>query len=97
MARYRDRPELGRGSVELLDVGRPAVLAHRSTWAGRTTVALHDLGEEPVTVRLPADVVPAGRRVLDLFGLEEHGGADDGGLEVTLGRYGYRWLGDVVD
>ncbi|ROP34765.1 alpha-amylase family glycosyl hydrolase [Pseudokineococcus lusitanus] len=98
VARYRDRPELGRGSVDLLDVGSPAVLAHRSTWAGRTTVTLHNLGEEPVTVRLPADVVPAGRRVLDLFGLDEQGGAEDGGgLEVTLGRYGYRWFGDVVD
>jgi glycosidase len=98
-SRYRDRPELGPGELRLLDVdqgGGSAVLAHASSWAGRTTIALHNLGPDAVTVRLSADDVPDGSELLDLFAAEPLTADEGGGLVVELPGHGYRWYGDVV-
>ncbi|MEJ5913238.1 alpha-amylase family glycosyl hydrolase [Pseudokineococcus sp. 1T1Z-3] len=95
VARYRDRPELGRGEVRLLDVGSSAVVALESRWGGRRTTTLHNLGEEPVEVHVPADGVAEGDHLLDLFAREEVEADAGGGLTVQLGRYGYRWYAHV--
>ncbi|GAA2019573.1 alpha-amylase family glycosyl hydrolase [Pseudokineococcus marinus] len=92
VARYRDRPELGAGSLELLDVGDERVLAHACRWDGRTTVAVHNLSDAEVEVRLPGDVL--GDDVVELFSGDPVDVPADG-LAVTLPRYGYRWYGDA--
>jgi maltose alpha-D-glucosyltransferase/alpha-amylase len=86
--RRRECPELGWGRVELLDSGDASVFAHRAVWADGTVLAVHNLGEEPRTVRLDVGDAEA---AVDLFAdadLEPSGGR----IEVELGRYGHRWF-----
>jgi maltose alpha-D-glucosyltransferase/alpha-amylase len=86
--RRRECPELGWGRPTLLDAGRPAVFAHRCDWAGSTIVAVHNLGERPVTARLEL-----GREALvDLFDHDEIAPKRSGRAEVPLKRYGHRWF-----
>ena len=84
--RRRECPELGWGRTTVLDVGDPAVFAHRADWQESAIVAVHSLVEEPRTVR-----VESKHPLVDLF-------ADDelkpsrGRVEIPLGRYGARWF-----
>ena len=41
--RYREAPELGWGELEVLEQPHRAVLAHRLSHDGASTVALHNL------------------------------------------------------
>jgi hypothetical protein len=93
ISRYRSCPELGWGDLEVLDQPHASVLAHRTTWEDGSLVALHNLGDEAVTVPLTLDGVPEEGCVLqDLLqpGTTELGA--DGGCELQLDGYGYRWL-----
>ena len=54
--RRRECPELGFGTLTLLDTGAPSVLAHRCDWEGSTIVAVHELGGQS------AEVAAAGLR-----------------------------------
>jgi maltose alpha-D-glucosyltransferase/alpha-amylase len=67
--RRRECPELGFGTLTLLDAGAPSVLAHRCDWEGETIVAVHELSGRPVRVTLPVD---DGAALVDLFGAPEH-------------------------
>jgi trehalose synthase len=90
--RYRECPELGWGSFEVLDQPHAAVLACRRTWDDASMVALHNLGSEPVQVAVRLDDCPPGTRLDDLL---RDGGTeldDLGWAELELGRYGHRWL-----
>ena len=51
--RRRECPELGFGTLTLLDTGAPSVLAHRCDWEGATIVAVHELGGQSAEVPLP--------------------------------------------
>jgi trehalose synthase len=86
--RRRECPELGWGSVTLLDAGDPAVLAHRSDWDGSAVVAVHSLVEEPRSVEVE---VGDAETAVDLFGPGELK-PRRGRVEVELGRYGHRWF-----
>lgn len=88
------RPELGRGRMELVDVGHPAVLAHTMTWDGRTVLAIHSLTDEPVTVTVPDGVVEPGTELVELL-TSTPTTVPDGDFEVQLPRYGKVWLGDT--
>ncbi|MFP3713670.1 alpha-amylase family protein [Puerhibacterium sp. TATVAM-FAB25] len=91
--RYRECPELGWAEeVEVLDQPHAAVLAHRSTWDDASMVALHNLGPEPVVVPLRLDDCDEGVRLVDLLADDAYDVAADGGAEVALDAYGYRWL-----
>ena len=83
--RRRECPELGFGTLEVLDVDAPSVLAHRCDWEGSTVVAVHELGGKAVRVALPVD---DGEALVDLFGSEEHP------LPATLEleRHAARWF-----
>lgn len=90
--RYRESPELGWGSFEVLSQPHRQVLAHRSSWDEASMVAVHNLGPDPVRVALTLDDLPEGAFLVDLLadGRED---VDDGGrVEVPLDGYGYRWL-----
>ncbi|HEX2397105.1 MAG TPA: alpha-glucosidase C-terminal domain-containing protein, partial [Solirubrobacteraceae bacterium] len=87
----KECPEIGWGAWEVLDADDPAVLAIRYRWNRRTLLALHNHGEKKVTAGLAADDLDA-ERLEEVLGGGEHGPRPGGGLEISLPRYGYRWL-----
>jgi glycosidase len=89
--RRRECPEIGFGSLEILDAGAPSVLAHRCDWDGSTIVAVHELGGTAVTVALALDGPDGAEALVDLFSDEEHA-LDDGRVELELEPHAYRWM-----
>ena len=67
--RRRECPELGFGTLKLLESGAPSVLAHRCDWDSATIVAVHNLGDKAASVKLPVD---DGEALVDLFEDAEH-------------------------
>lgn len=96
--RYRESPELGWGEFELIKHPAAKVLLHRCSWAGSTLVLAHNFGAEPASVT--AKVMPAedsergfaGAVLRDLLDGQDVLLADDGGFELELDRYGFRWF-----
>ena len=88
--RRRERPELGWGSVSLLETADPALLAHRCDWNDSAVVAVHNLGDAPARATLPLgdDVVA----VDDVLRGGSEPAGDGGALQIELGGYGFRWL-----
>jgi maltose alpha-D-glucosyltransferase/alpha-amylase len=87
----RECHEIGWGAWEVLEADDPALLAIRYRWNGRTLLALHNLGRTKVTAGMAADDLAA-EALEEVLGRGEHGPRPGGGLEVSLPRYGYRWL-----
>jgi trehalose synthase len=90
--RYRESPELGWGAFTLLEQAHPEVLAHLCSWDDGALVAVHNLGAEPRTVPLTLEGCDAGHVLVDLLQDGEQPVGGDGGVELTLDGYGYRWL-----
>jgi glycosidase len=90
--RYRESPELGWGGFELLEQPHREVLAHLCSWDDGALVAVHNLGPEPRTVPLTLPGCDAGHRLEDLLVTQTTPVGEDGGVELTLDGYGYRWL-----
>jgi glycosidase len=90
--RYREAPELGWGDLEVLDQPHRAILAHRLSHDGASTVALHNLGDEGVTVPLRLRDVAAGTRLVDQLVDGTVDLDDKGRAAIDLEGYGYRWL-----
>jgi glycosidase len=88
--RRRENPELGWGTVTLLETKAPTLFAHKCDWQDGTIVAVHNLGSSTAaaTLELGEDVTGAN----DLLEAREHEVAKGGTLDVRLGRYGYLWL-----
>ncbi|NLD34450.1 MAG: DUF3459 domain-containing protein [Clostridiales bacterium] len=47
-------PELEHGDVQAVDLGSPKVAAWRSTLAGSAALVIHNVGQEPMAIPLPA-------------------------------------------
>jgi glycosidase len=90
--RYRESPELGWGAFTVLDQPHPEVLAHLCSWDDGALVAVHNLGAEPRTVPVSLEGCGAGHRLVDLLADGEQPVDEDGGVELALDGYGYRWL-----
>jgi maltose alpha-D-glucosyltransferase/alpha-amylase len=84
--RRRECPELGFGTLTILDVEAKSVFAHRVDWEDATIVCVHELSGRPVTVELP---VQDGEALVDLFDHE-----DQDALPATLQvePYGAKWF-----
>jgi trehalose synthase len=95
--RYRESPELGWGTFEVLGQPHPQVLAHLSSWDDGALVAVHNLGAEPRTVPLVLPDCGATHRLEDLLQTGSTQLADDGSVELALEGYGYRWLRVVAE
>jgi maltose alpha-D-glucosyltransferase/alpha-amylase len=88
----RECPELGWGQWRTVKVSDPRVLVIETRWRDARMITLHNLSADPATIRLPGD--------LDDLTQAEHvrqvlGDSDPPyrpGQEITLGRYGFRWL-----
>ncbi|MGQ9366970.1 alpha-amylase family protein [Azospirillum sp. ST 5-10] len=88
----KECPEIGWGTVTVIDAGDPAVLALRYDWRDTAMVCLHNVAGEP----RPAvfDPGPGGKSdcLVNLLS-EEHSRADGGGVHrLRLDAYGYRWF-----
>ena len=70
--RRRECPEIGFGSLEILDVGSASVLAHRCDWDGSTIVAAHELGGKAATVTLAGQAPDDADALVDLFSADVH-------------------------
>jgi maltose alpha-D-glucosyltransferase/alpha-amylase len=83
--RRRECPELGFGTLTILDVGSDAVFAHRVDWEQATVVCVHELSGKPASITVP---VEDGEALVDLF---EHA---DCSLpaEMQLEPYAARWF-----
>jgi trehalose synthase len=95
--RYRESPELGWGTFEVLGQPHREVLAHLTSWDDGALVALHNLGAEPRTVPLVLPGCGATHRLEDLLQTGSSPLADDGSVELALEGYGYRWLRVVAE
>ena len=89
---YRDCPELGWGTFEVLEQPNAAVLAHRCSWDDASLIALHNLGPDPAVVPLALGGTGDDRELADLLQDGTTPVAADGSCELTLDGYGYRWL-----
>jgi maltose alpha-D-glucosyltransferase/alpha-amylase len=88
----RESPELGWGKWRTLDVDDPHVLAIETRWRDDRTVTLHNLSAEPAKVRLPDDAEEPGHGQPMRQMLGDTDPPYRPGEEITLGRYGFRWL-----
>jgi trehalose synthase len=91
---YRQQPEIGWSTAEVLEQPNPAVLAHvcreKSGWA---MAALHNFGADGCIVPIQIDDAPSGSKLVDLLDdLSEHELDAKGCIDVGLEPYGYRWL-----
>ncbi len=95
--RYRESPELGWGTFEVLGQPHSTVLAHLASWDDGALVALHNLGAEPRTVPLVLPGCGGGHRLEDLLTVGSTPLAEDGTVELALEGYGHRWLRVVAE
>ena len=91
---YREQPETGWSSVEILKQPNRAVLAHvcreESGWA---MAALHNLSPEGCLASIEIEGLPTGSILVDLLNdLREIPLGAHGRVEIDLEPYGYRWL-----
>ncbi|MBO0680962.1 alpha-amylase family protein [Mycolicibacterium sp. S2-37] len=91
---YRQQPEIGWSTVEIIDQPNTAVLAHvcreeESQWA---MVALHNFGADSTIVSVRLEDAPGCLLVDLLDGLSAHELDDKGRVDISLEPYGYRWL-----
>jgi glycosidase len=89
--RRRETAELGMGACTLLESGDDRVLAHRVDLDRVSIIAVHNLSDEPCTIRLSL----GDTKNAELSDLLEHDGVAGvvkGRLDLKLEAYGYRWL-----
>jgi len=89
-------PEIGWGSLEILEHDVPAVLAHRLTADFGSFVALHNFAPRPATVQLSFGEVTEGARLSDLFDVTVVPIDERARAEIEIAAYGYRWF-RIVD
>jgi trehalose synthase len=95
--RYRESPELGWGSFEVLEQSCSPVLVNLCRWDDAALVAVHNLSAEPQRVQVTLPGCDASHRLQDLLQEGTTTVAADGGVELALDGYGYRWLRIVTD
>ena len=91
---YRQQPEIGWSTAEVLKQPNTAVLAHVCREAlGWAMLAVHNFGADSCLVPVQLENLPPGSLLVDLFdGLAEHTLDAHGGIELSVEGYGYRWL-----
>ena len=90
--RRKDCPELGWGSFRPLDTGEAAVFAHRSDWDGGTIVAVHHLGDEPVSISFALHDAKEVEALVDLFADGELRPDSKGRVKLKLEPYAHHWF-----
>ncbi|MEW5808861.1 MAG: alpha-amylase family protein [Actinomycetota bacterium] len=91
---YRQQPEIGWATAEVVKQPHRAVLAHvcreKSGWL---MLALHNFGAESVMVPIALDELGPGCSLVDLLdGLSQYPVDEEGRIDLQLNPYGYRWM-----
>lgn len=100
ISRYRQSPEIGWSSVEVLDPGDHRVLAHLCRKDEWSLVALHNFAGEPVEVTVEVPGLKRGTTLVDLLTpgtpprLQT---GPRGRITQTLPAYGHAWWRVVTD
>ena len=92
----REWPEIGWGEWRILPAGDDAVLAHAMHWEGGDVVAIHNLADRAVDVRVAMPRPANGPRWVHLVGPGRTSRGPeivDGELAFALEPYGYHWFG----
>jgi trehalose synthase len=92
ISRYRVSPEIGWGTLRVLDHDGAGVLVHEVSADVGRMIALHNFTDVPVRLRVEAGAVQEGTALLDLHGAERVALEPSGRFEAELPPYGYRWL-----
>ncbi|MBD3881480.1 alpha-glucosidase C-terminal domain-containing protein [Phormidium tenue FACHB-886] len=85
----KECPEIGWGTLQIIETDNPAVFAHCCQWQGGTVLAVHNLSRQACSVTLKWS---SDEHLIELLGdrpYEAIGKATDG---IQLEGYGYRWL-----
>lgn len=87
----KECPEIGLGEWEIIPTKKLPVICLCYRWKGCTLLTLHNLGNEPVAVDLPATAGDAGI-LSDLMKREETVLNEQQVYSIALDSYGYRWF-----
>jgi maltose alpha-D-glucosyltransferase/alpha-amylase len=88
----KELPELGWGTLRVLETDQPAVLAHRCDWLGKGILVVHNLGRERVQVSVElGDGAGVEGRMAEVIADQAYEPAKPG-RPLALEGYGYRWL-----
>lgn len=89
---YRNSPEIGWGTVTVLEQPHPCVLAHTMRSAVGQLVAVHNFAPDGRVVPLRIDDADSSTRLVELFDGGTRRAGDDGSFDVVVDGYGYCWL-----
>jgi maltose alpha-D-glucosyltransferase / alpha-amylase len=87
----RENPEFGWGRVDIVDTGDPAVFGHRLEYDGGVILAVHNLADKGVKIKLDVSDYE-GRRLVDLIDHSEREPVDEQRHELDLEPYGFHWF-----
>ena len=91
--RYRQLPQSGWATVEVLDHPVRSVLAHVSRCDDWAMLAVHNFGPDGAVIPLRVADAPTGAHLVDLLGeRRETPIGRSGDVELQIDPYGYRWL-----
>ncbi len=91
-SRYRISPELGWGTLEVMDQPAESLLVHSLSADVGRVIALHNFAEVPVTTSFRVTGEPEGTTLLDLLEPSHTALGSGGTVELEVPAYGYRWL-----
>ncbi|MDQ0644192.1 alpha-amylase family protein [Microbacterium murale] len=91
-SRYRISPELGWGSLEVVDQPAESLLVHSLSADVGRVIALHNFAEVPVTTTFRVTGEPEGTTLLDLLEPSHTALGSGGTVDLEVPAYGYRWL-----
>jgi maltose alpha-D-glucosyltransferase/alpha-amylase len=80
--------EFGYGNYEIIEVGHPGVFAHVCHYKGGTSLAVHNLTDQPLTITLGKYY----EHLLEYFADQEYDPVKKSVRQLQLGPFGYRWF-----
>jgi trehalose synthase len=91
--RYRQLPQSGWATPEVLEHPVASVLAHVSRTDDWAMLCVHNFGPDGALVPLTVPGLPADTRLVDVIGERRETDVGSGGtVELEVEPYGYRWL-----
>ncbi len=87
----KECPEIGWGEWEILETGRPEVLAMLYTWQESSLVVIHNFDEKAYEITIQVNDSPD-RELNELLVEEKVIGDKKGNYKITMQAYGYRWF-----
>ncbi|MBV9083868.1 MAG: trehalose synthase, partial [Acidobacteriaceae bacterium] len=86
----KECPEFGRGSWSIIETNQPSVFAHSLHAENGTVAALHNLSDQPCSIRMDVSSLGA-QRLIEVLRSHEDLQVKDKTVSLRLRRYDYRW------